>query len=172
MEYLRLIIIFWMIGFIPSYLILTICVAMEKKSPGMPVFAIGVVASWFTVSLFLYHLIRSVIETSIKKFNLNKMSNSDMIKQTIEDYWVPATKYGEQFDPDPKLPIPGSKLCAKYYHTNCINCPIHKAKFGCTQVGFFLKYQDSEHGYVRKRSAMILGKIFSDVFNEEWQKER
>lgn len=174
----------WLIGCFLSFMALKLCDIMTKgKGKLQPqAFWMGVSFSWLVVIYFTVLMIRGyrLHKKSVAIFA--KLSDSAMIKTTIDEYWVPATMYGEEFDPDPCLPIKDSPLCKVYYDTpdkvldrfqvHCRMCPIHKASFGCTAVGFYLNYQKSNPGADRKRRAMILGKVFGDIYNEVVRNER
>ena len=170
--------IFYIIGCVLSYAILKLIEILMVKEKGVKPLSgaallLGVFASWIVVAGAIYQTCVGIKKARKIEIKLAKLSDSEMIKTTIEKYWVPATMYGEEFDPNPILPIKHSPLCKVYYSHSplvcCILCPIHKADFGCTSLGlhgFHSKYVNSSPGVNRKRTAMVLGRIFEDIYQE------
>ena len=173
MEYIMM----YLVGCFFSFVTLTMCEFIKGPDSKMDFKSkfLGIVLSWIVTFLFFYFLAQGFIKK--QKQHTTEKSDAEMIKETIDNYWVPATMYGREFDKNPKLPIKDSPLCRVYfekkhhhemaggYTTHCQECPIHKAGFGCTTVGFYLRYQKSGPQH-RKRSAMIVGKIFNDVYDK------
>ncbi len=168
------IVLIYLVGCFFSFMVLQLCSLVKKEKLNKGSLILGILMSWLVVFGFIFYLGIGFRNHKKKKADeknaFTKLGDAEMIKITIDNYWVPATMYGEEFDPEPTLPIKGSPLCKVYYDTNnrilCGNCPIHNASFGCNSIGFYHHYKNSEPGKDRKRRAMILGKVFGDIYEE------
>ena len=108
----------WLIGCFIAFIILNFCDIVGKDKINSGSFWLGVSFSWivpFYFALLVFRRYKNIKTQKNKQHFLAKLGDSALVKTTIEKYWVPATKYGEQFDFEPTLPIKDSPLCKVYY---------------------------------------------------------
>jgi len=186
MKVIQEITIIWLIGCGLAWLILKLTMFLNKSTNkgdgklGAPAMTMGVTASWFVVLYFIILLIKLGTESKKARKAMNtpppfvhRMNNAEMIKQTIDDYWVNAVQF-DDFDPEPSLPIKGSTLCQEYHHSKfpvqdrCITCPVYKAQFGCEEQGFWSMYAlPNISAKERREAAVRMAKLFESLYKEE-----
>ena len=181
MTIIKAIVIFYGIGVILSFLILKFVDFLHKNDTGIKPFTplsqiIGIAGSWIVVVYFIRSMIKGMKAEAVKNKNL-LMEDYDLIKATIDNYWVNAIT-DPKFDKTGITPLLNSPLCDKYYvysaflpEDRCRKCPIFKEGHGCLRPnGFFSMYVQyiTEHNEPqRKNMAIKIAQIFESVYYKE-----
>ncbi len=182
MKLMQDFIIIYAVGCLFSWGCLYFCIMIGgQEKLKSPVIRLGASLSWLVVIYFFILLIRGYFikkaeNNKIKEFEgggiVPKLSNAEMIKETIDNYWVYAVG-DDLFDQNASLPIKDSPLCVVYYYTErrstCESCPIHKLGFGCTLQGsLWSKYAAMcGTGTPRQDMAIKMARLFESIYKEE-----